>query len=151
VLLIPMCILNADLSLFYAFVCTIGSVSGAIFGYYLGKKGGRPILLRFASQQKIEKVEDLFNEHGALAVALAAFTPIPYKVFTISSGVLNYKIHLFVLASIVGRGGRFFIEAAIMMHFGERMLAFVSSYFEVATLLFGIGVLFIYIVYRLWR
>jgi undecaprenyl-diphosphatase len=148
VLLAPLCLLNPELALFYAAVCTAGSVCGAVFGYYLGKKGGRPVLLRCASEDNIRRVEDLFRQHGALAVGLAGFTPIPYKVFTISSGVFNYSIHPFIAVSILGRGARYFLLAIILMVFGEEILGFISSYFEVVTVGFGIAVILIYVAYR---
>jgi|Deesub1362A_J573_1020465.scaffolds.fasta_scaffold00023_183 undecaprenyl-diphosphatase len=148
VLLIPLCLVNPELAFFYASVCTIGSVSGAIFGYYIGKKGGRPVLLKYASEDKIKKVEELFRKHGTLAVGLAGFTPIPYKVFTISSGVFNHKIHPFIIVSLIGRGLRFFSLAAIIKLYGDKIMGIISSYFEAFSLALGLAVLLIYIAYR---
>jgi undecaprenyl-diphosphatase len=151
VLLIPLCIMAPELALFYAAVCTLGSVAGAIFGYYLGYKGGRPILLKYASNENIHKVQDLFKEHGALAVGLAGFTPIPYKIFAISSGVFKFKLHPFIIVSIIGRGARFFIEAIILMYYGKDILVFISAYFEIVTVTIGIVVVLIYLIYKKFK
>lgn len=137
ILLIPLCLLNPDKALLYAFVCTLGSVCGAIFGYYLGIKGGRPVLLRLAREEQIEKIQKFYAEYGALAVGMAGFTPIPYKVFTISSGVFKYRLHPFIVVSMLSRGARFFIEAGVIMLYGDAIVGFISAYFGHVT--FGIA------------
>lgn len=145
IILIALSLMDPSASLFYAAVTTIGSVSGAVFGYYIGVKGGRPILLKIASDEMVKKVQRLYDEYGSLAIGLAGFTPIPYKVFAISSGVFGFRLPSFIVASVIGRGARFFLEALIIMYYGEEILSFISNYFGPLTLI--IGLLTIVVVY----
>ena len=105
-LLIPLCLANPSLALGYATICLAGSVLGGMFGYLLGLKGGRPLFLKLFSEQKFRVVEHYFQKYDVWAVGIAAFTPIPYKVFTIAAGVFHLNFRRFVLTSIAGRGGR---------------------------------------------
>ena len=138
-LLIILDLANPKKALFYAFVCTIASAFGGIVGYFIGKLGGRPIfnLLFRNKHAQFEKVETLYNKYGAVAVLFAAFTPIPYKVFTIASGILNMNFWQFTLASVVGRGMRFFIVSLVLMFFGEA----VKQYLEL--IIFAVTVVII--------
>ncbi len=105
-----------------ATVCTVGSVLGAILGWVIGAYGGYPLLHRWFSEQKVQRVEQLYNRYGVYAVLVAAFTPIPYKVFTIASGVFRFNIVAMLLASVVGRGARFFLVAYLTQWFGREIL-----------------------------
>ena len=124
-ILIPMCLMHPEEALLYATIATIGSAIGGMFGYAIGKFGGRPALNFFfkKQQEKILEVEKLYNKYGVWAVGAAAFTPIPYKIFTIASGVFKMNLLGFSLVSIIGRGMRFFIVAAALMLFGEKIKA----------------------------
>lgn len=99
-------------------VCTVGSVLGALLGYTIGLFGGRPIMLKLFKRSKVEAVETLYHEYGAWAVLIAAFTPIPYKVFTIASGVFRLSIPAMLVMSLIGRGARFFLVAYVMRFIG---------------------------------
>jgi len=99
-------------------VCTVGSVSGAIAGWLIGRWGGRPILDKLFQPEKVRQVEKLYDRYGVGAVLVAAFTPIPYKVFTIASGVFRLNIVGFTVASVIGRGARFFLVAYLTRWFG---------------------------------
>ncbi len=105
-------------------------------------------MLKFASKQRVGKVENYFKEHGSLAIGIAAFSPIPYKVFTITAGVLKFSVWKMLGISILGRGGRFFAEAIFFMIFGEQILSFFINYFEIATLLLVAIIILIYYFYR---
>ena len=117
-----------------AAVTTIFSVLGALVGYLIGLKGGRPILDRFVSRQKVARVEELYQRYDVWSIFIAAFTPIPYKVFAVSAGVFRLSITRFTLASLVGRFVRFFAIAALVAAYGQTMVAFVEEYFEALTL-----------------
>jgi len=91
---------------------------------------GRPVLHKFASEDKSVSVERLFNKYGAWAVLVAAVTPIPYKVFTIMAGVLNLELKKFVLASIIGRGFRFLLTGILLYIFGEEVKLFIEHNFQ---------------------
>lgn len=147
-ILIPLALLNPNMALFYAAVSTAGSVLGSLLGYYIGIKGGRPIMKKMFGEKRTQSVEDYYRKYGDLAIGIAAFTPIPYKVFTIASGVFRYSIRNLVIISIFGRGARFFMEAAFIVLFGKEIIAFLNSYFEIAT--FGITVVAItaYLLYK---
>lgn len=118
-------------AIYYATVCTIASILGAIIGYAIGKWLGRPAFdWIFSCFQKkgstkakeyFDKVEIMYNKYGSWAVFFAAFTPIPYKVFTIASGILKMNFLGFIIASFLGRGGRFFVVSIVLMLFGEKI------------------------------
>lgn len=99
--------------------CTVGSVAGAVAGWLIGRWGGRPILDKLFQTEKVQRVERLYDRYGVSAVFIAAFTPIPYKVFTIASGVFRLNVVGFVVASVIGRGMRFFMVAYLTKWFGE--------------------------------
>ncbi len=147
-LLIPLCLASPDLALFYAFICTAGSVIGACFGYFIGIKGGRPVLLKFAREHTVKKVEDYFAKYGSWAVGIAGFTPIPYKIFTIASGVFRFDLSKMIIVSIVSRGARFFLESVIIILWGNQILAFMDGYFEVLTIIVTAGVIGFYLIYK---
>lgn len=118
----------------------MASVFGAVFGYFLGRKLGRPLLFRFMKKEKMSDLEQLFKKYGGWAVGVAAFTPIPYKVFTIAGGIFNVSMTSFLLASFIGRGGRFFLEAAFVFFLGEKAQALLGGKFEILTLLLTVAV-----------
>lgn len=147
ILLIPLCLVTPELGLVYALISTIGSVLGACFGYWIGLKGGRPILRKIA-RRKSEKVEKYFQRYGAWAVGIAGFTPIPYKIFTIASGVFKIDFRKMIFASIISRGGRFFLEAVFIMLFGEEIIWFIENYFGLFSFLLVAGVI---VVWYAWK
>lgn len=130
-----------------ATVCTVGSVLGAILGWVIGAYGGYPLLHRWFSEQKVQRVEQMYNRYGVYAVLVAAFTPIPYKVFTIASGVFRFNLWAMLAASVVGRGARFFLVAYLTQWFGKEVLKRLDLGMAVVLLL---GVLS-GSVYLLWR
>lgn len=146
-LLIPLCLSSPANALIYALLCTLASVAGGYLGYMLGKLIGHPLLYRFASPQAVGKVESMFTRYGAWAMFLAGLTPIPYKVFTISAGVFTMSIPPFMLASLLGRGLRFFTEAILIMAVGEQAVIFISNNFEWLTVLMGVLVIAGYVLY----
>ena len=140
VLLIPMVLAARQRAWFLATLCTFGSVVGGIFGYGIGlfafETVGRPILEIYHALEKFEEMRGLYNEHGALIVFSAGFSPIPYKVFTITSGAANMNLVTFTIASIFGRGARFFLVAALLWKFGKPIRIFVEQYLAQLTLIF---------------
>jgi undecaprenyl-diphosphatase len=138
VMLLPMCIARPRAAVWYAAITTASSILGAAFGYLVGARGGRPLLLRFTDEQGLRTVQRLFDKYGGWAVGIAAFTPIPYKVFTIASGIFRVRLTPFFTASIIGRGGRFFLEAVLAVRYGEAFREIVGPRFETITLLVGL-------------
>lgn len=147
VLLIPMGIANPESAWFYAFVTTTGSVLGSLLGWLIGKKLGRPILRRFFSEELIKKVEGYFEKYGAMSILIAGFTPIPYKVFTVFSGVSNVRIRTLIIWSIFGRGTRFFLEAAIIVALGQQAKPFIEENFSLITAIGGGALIIGYLLY----
>lgn len=138
VLLIPLALSNVSYAFVYATITTLGSVLGGLFGYLIGDKGGKTILYKLVSKEKILLVKHYYQKFDVWAVGMAAFTPIPYKVFTISAGVFNLNFRRFLLASFLGRGGRFFIVAALIFILGPAVKFFLDKYFDLAVVLFTV-------------
>ena len=127
-LLITMDLAKPEKALFYALICTIASALGGALGYAIGFWGGRPVFnfIFKNKHEQFENVEKLYNKYGSLAVFFSAFTPIPYKVFTIASGILNMNFWKFLVASFFGRGARFFIVSLVLMFFGETIKEYIE-------------------------
>ena len=138
VLLISLCLIDPDRSFGYAALCTGSSVLGGLFGYGIGRYGGRPILERFMSAAKIQAVQRYYQRYDVWAVGIAGFTPIPYKVFTVSAGTFLLDVKRFALASLVGRGGRFFLVAALFYFFGEPIGEFVKESLNWLSVVFAV-------------
>jgi membrane protein YqaA with SNARE-associated domain len=137
VLLIPMVLAERRKAFEIAAICTIASVIGGMLGYAIGAflydTVGQWVVNLYNLQDKMEAFKAQYEEWGLLIILLAGFTPIPYKVFTITSGLLAYDFGLFVLLSAVGRGGRFFLLAALLYYFGEPIRGFIERRLEVLT------------------
>ena len=118
-LLIALALRNPSTALLLAGLTTVASVAGGVVGHWLGLRFGRPLLHRFPGRQ-VDRVEALFRRDGFWAVAIAAFTPLPFKLFTISAGIFGIPRTPFVLASIAGRGLRFFIIGGLIFLWGDR-------------------------------
>lgn len=133
-LLIAMAVGRPDLALWYAAVCTVASVLGAMLGYLIGLKGGRPIAEKLFKQERIDTASTLYQRYDAWAVGAAALSPIPYKVFTITAGIARVNFKRFVLASIAGRGARFFAVGLAIFYFGPAIQSALDQYFEFFTI-----------------
>jgi len=146
-LLIPMCLATPAKALLFALICTFSSVFGGSIGYLLGYFGGRPIFSSVFKNKmdKFQAVEKMYNEYGSLAVFFSAFTPIPYNIFTIASGVLKMNFPSFLLASILGRGGRFFLVAIVLILFGETIKQYLNYVIIAVTIVL---IIFFIIVYK---
>ena len=138
-LLIGMSLIHPNAALLFAAVTTVSSVAGAVAGRWLGKRFGRPVLDRFVSSEKVDKVEALFNRYGVWAILIAAITPIPYKVFAITAGVLNMPQMPFIIASLIGRGARMLTVGALIFLFGDAIQGFLEERFELAMIISGIA------------
>lgn len=134
VLLLPLCLMSPASSWWYAFLTTAASVLGGLLGYAVGRKAGRPAVEKFVSRQMMDKVQVLFGKYGGWAVGVAAFTPLPYKVFTFGAGIFRVPLWTFTIASAIGRSARFFLEGALVFFLGERARVYLGRNFEIATL-----------------
>ncbi|MBS3124207.1 DedA family protein [Candidatus Woesearchaeota archaeon] len=121
-------------SFYYAFIAGIFSVIGGILGYFLGlffyESIGKAIISGLGYEQAFQSVGLLYKNNAFLAILAAAFTPIPYKVFTLAAGFWSIGLLPLITASIVGRFGRFFIVATLTYFFGAKVKNFIDKYFN---------------------
>ncbi|MCB9568735.1 MAG: DedA family protein [Myxococcales bacterium] len=139
ILLIALALAKPHLAFYFALWCTAASVIGGIAGYMIGYglwATFEPILInKVFSQANFDAVTSRYHEWGEVAVFAAAFTPIPYKVFTIAAGVAKLDLLKFIGASLLGRGGRFFLVALVIRLTGQRAKDLIDRYFNLATIL----------------
>ena len=135
-LLIAMAVAEPANAPLFALIATAASVLGAVLGYFIGKKGGRPIVYKLFKEKKVRAAEGLYKRYDVWAVGAAAFTPIPYKVFTITAGIAELRFWPFILVSIVGRGARFFLLGMLVYFFGPQIQNVIDQYFELLTISF---------------
>ena len=137
VLLLPLCLSRPKKWYLIAGYCTLFSVLGGLLGYVIGLLGwgmAAEFFYQFVpgfSPEKFVRVQALYEEWGAWVVFSAGFSPIPYKVFTITSGVMEMPVGLFVIASVIGRGLRFFLVGWLVARFGEPLKEWIERYFNV--------------------
>lgn len=136
VLLIALTLGDPGQGMWFATIATAGSVLGGMFGYAIGWYGGRPILMKLMGQARMELIHHYFQRYEAWAILIAGFTPIPYKVFTIGAGAFFVNFRIFCLASLIGRGGRFFLVAGAIQLVGPWVKELIEKYFNVFSILF---------------
>ncbi len=138
-LLIPMCLAARDRAFFFAGLCTLFSVLGALLGYGIGffffETIGSAVLEFYGFTETFAEFQARYREWGIWIVAGAGFTPFPYKVITIASGVVGMDVLPFVLASFVSRGLRFYIVAALLWYFGPSIQGFVEKHLALLSIL----------------
>jgi membrane protein YqaA with SNARE-associated domain len=130
-LLIPMVIAKRQKAWIYAALCTIMSVLGGMFGYAIGAllfdQLALPILAFYGYADKFASFTERYNEWGVWIVLIAGLTPFPYKVITIASGATGLALPVFMIASVVARGLRFFILAALLYWLGPPIRDFIEK------------------------
>lgn len=144
VLLIAMCLGNRARWLYFTAVCTAASVVGAAVGYWIGATAWAQVSFIFFdyvpgfTPEVFESVKDKYNLYNFWIVFVAAFTPIPYKVITVTAGVFGIAFVPFMIASIVGRGARFILVAFLLYYFGPPIKEFIDRRFNMLTIVFTI-------------
>jgi len=142
VLLMALAISIPSKSFYYAFVCSIGSVIGGMFGYLIGyefmERIGCRIVELYGFAEKWDYVGSLYNTYAGWAVAIAGFTPIPYKIFTIAGGAFKIDFTIFMIASVLSRSARFFLVGALIYFFGPPIRSFIDKYFNLLAVVFMI-------------
>lgn len=136
VLLIPLCLGDPSRALWFATICSAGSVLGGIAGYGIGYYGGRPLVYKLFPDDKVHAVERYYDKYNAWATFIAGLTPLPYKIFTVSGGACAINFKVFVLASVISRSLRFFAVAILIYFFGEPIQAFIEEYLDVLSIAF---------------
>lgn len=119
--LIPLAVVRPEFALLYAVVATAGSVSAGFIGFLVGRAGGRPLLSSRFATTYIEKAERYVDQRGFGIVVFAAFAPIPegFELLSVASGVFGLRPRSYLLASLAGRGGRYLLEAVLVVTLGE--------------------------------
>ncbi len=141
VLLIALCLGAVSRSFRFAAICLAGSIIGAVVGYGIGyflwqdTAGNYTALAEWFyahifSKEAFLRVKSLYDEYNFWVVFTAGFTPLPYKVFTISGGLFHIDIVMFLIASVISRGLRFFLIAALIWKFGAPIKSFIDKYFN---------------------
>jgi len=139
VLLIAILLAGASRWFYYASLTTVSSALGGIFGYLVGaflfETVGKFVVSFYGLESEMLLVAQLFQDNAFWTIFTAAFTPVPYKVFTISAGFFSISFWTFLAASIIGRGARFFAVAYLVKLFGDRFGHFIFKYFNIISIL----------------
>lgn len=154
VMLAPMTLARPERWFRYALICTLASVLGGVLGYLLGAyalEAVMPWIERAGKRETFDQINALFETYGFWIVFVAGFTPIPYKVFTIASGAAGMGWLPFVLGSVVGRGGRFFLVALLIRWGGARLEASLRRYVEYIGWGVLVAVAIGLLVWELWK
>ena len=142
ILLIALCVSIPTRSFKYALICSLGSVTGGMLGYLIGlgfyETVGVWIISTLHYEHYFELVGRMYSDNAFWSILAAAFTPIPYKVFTIAAGVWKINFLTLVFASLIGRSMRFFAVAALIYFFGAKIKYFIDRYFNLLTIIFFI-------------
>lgn len=140
VLLIALAVSIPKKSFKYALVCTAGSLMGGCLGYLIGWQFmvsvGEKIIQFYGLTHKMQYIKDIYMQYDAWAIGIAGFTPIPYKVFTISAGAFDINFKVFIIASAVSRAARFFLVGGLIYIFGPKIQAFIDKYLNVLAIAF---------------
>ena len=151
IILIPMIIAKRTKAFILASICTIFSVIGGLFGYFIGfalfNSVGLILVNFYGMNDYIESLKGYYNNYGVWFVLIAGFTPLPFKIITIASGLFQLNLIVFIVCSLIARGSRFYLIAVLLYIFGETIKKFIEKYFNILTILFFIlligGVLFL--------
>ncbi len=140
VLLIPMVLAKRAKAWWYALVATVSSVIGGLIGYALGallfEAVAKPILSFYGYLEQFDHFAEYYNSWGAWAVLVAGVTPFPFKVITIASGATQLSLVVFIVASVVARGLRFFLVAGLLYWFGPPIRDFIEARLGLVTTIF---------------
>ena len=143
VMLAPMVLARPEKAYFYAMVCTVASVIGGLLGYAIGyflEPVGLSILAFLGKADTFETSKALFQQHGAWVILIKGLTPIPFKLITISSGIFQFNLALFLALCVITRGARFFAVAFVLKTWGPAVLAVVEKRLALWTVV-GLAVL----------
>ncbi|MFA5087576.1 MAG: YqaA family protein [Candidatus Omnitrophota bacterium] len=141
VLLIAMVVAERKKWIRHALLCTLGSVCGALLGYWIGwglyASIGKFVVEAYHLEAVVEMVGRKYSENAFLTIFTAAFTPIPYKAITITAGLFKIRLSVLITASLIGRAGRFFLVAGALRIFGKKIADSIEKYFDIFSLVFA--------------
>jgi membrane protein YqaA with SNARE-associated domain len=152
-LLIPMALARPERAWRLALVCTIGSVAGGALGYFIGyavfDQLARPLIELYGYGPRFAAFQALYAQYGLWIIVIKGLTPIPYKIVTIASGAAHFDFAVFMAASLVTRGARFFLVAALLRFFGTPVRDFIERRLTLVTSLLAAGVVGGFLILRL--
>ncbi len=152
-LLVPMALARPERAWRYAAICTIGSVLGGILGYYIGYALfdvlATPLLRAYHYEAAFARFKDTYAEWGLWVILIKGLTPIPFKIVTIASGAASFNFAVFVAASVVTRGARFFLVATLLHFYGEKVRAFIERRLTLVTTLVAAGIVLGFVILKL--
>jgi membrane protein YqaA with SNARE-associated domain len=152
VMLVPMVLANREKAFQIALVCTVCSVLGGLLGYAIGyyffETIGEWVVRTYGLQSGLAAFRAGFDEYGTWIILIKGLTPIPYKLVTIASGAAHFDLFTFVWASILTRGARFFLVAALLWKFGEPIRTFIEKRLTLITWLFLIALIGGFVAFR---
>jgi membrane protein YqaA with SNARE-associated domain len=144
-LLIPMALARPDRALRLALICTLGSVAGGALGYLIGYElfnvAAAPILHAYHYDAAFARFQETYARWGVYVILVKGLTPIPYKLVTIASGAAHFDFVVFMAASLLTRGARFFLLAVLLRYFGVSVRQFIETRLVLVTTLLGVGVI----------
>ena len=142
---------NKTLVFWYFLVVTLSSVAGSLVGYLIGQRWGRQLLDKFAKEKHVEKLEALTVRYGTIGIFIAAFSPIPYKVFGWVAGMGEMDKRAFLIAGLFGRGLRFGLEALLIGIYGKAALDAINIFLDNEILIAVVMIVTITIAYFAWQ
>lgn len=142
IFLIPIVLAKKKKWLYIGLTCTFFSILGGSIGYLIGyffwDTIGYQISNFYNAHQDIEKIRDQFSKYGWFIIFIAGFTPIPYKIFTLGSGLLSFNFFIFLICSIISRGLRFLTLAYLVKKYGDQSITLVNNHFFKITVVVSI-------------
>ncbi|MCW3477077.1 YqaA family protein [Limobrevibacterium gyesilva] len=151
-LLVPMALARPDRAWRFATICTVASVVGGVLGYLIGYALfdviATPLLHAYHYEAAFERFKQTYAEYGLWVILVKGLTPIPYKIVTIASGAASFSFPVFVAASIVTRGARFFLLATLLHFYGDRVRTFIERRLTLVTTAIAAGIVGGFLVLR---
>ncbi len=151
-LLIPMALARPHRAWRLAAICTAASVVGGAFGYFIGfalyQAVAQPLLHAYGYEAAFERFRQTFAEYGFWVILLKGLTPIPYKIVTIASGAAGFSFAMFMAASVITRGARFFMIAGLLRRFGDPVRVFIERRLTLVTTIALLGIVAGFVVLR---
>jgi membrane protein YqaA with SNARE-associated domain len=144
-MLVPMCLARPERAWRYAAICTIASVLGGMLGYAIGfflfEALAQPILAAYGHAEALQSFREWFARWGAAVILIKGLTPIPFKIVTIGAGAAAFDPWMFLLTSIVTRGARFFLVAALLRRYGTPVRTFIETRLTLITTVVAVAIL----------
>ena len=144
-LLVPMALARPDKAWRFAFICTVASVIGGALGYFIGyalfDQLARPVIALYGYAARFDAYQAMYAEWGLWIILIKGVTPIPYKIVTIASGAAHFNFGVFMAASVVTRGARFFLVATLLHFYGGSVREFIEKRLNLVAAGIALGVI----------